>query len=672
MRRYFQRAIILGLAASPILALLIQPVAAQSLAQSAQSLITQAKETDAEYKLLCRKTDAIEKRIEAFVVSKEQAGQKLYDLTEASVALDDQNARVNRILEVQRSQGVSFAGNASERLNELAKKLATKSKRLNSQFILWIDYSQALEVEYSKIVTELGSVSDRKLKLGKHHSRLLELLKDLPKDPGTVAKDPNKIKLIEDVDEVIREGIDRLYPPVELILQKLQELEGEEISEDEFLDSEEYNKLLEKLSVSAGRKFAQRFTKDVDDLVKSVDELEADMEGLNQTRNAGVTESAPPVIEPAPKLNPESEVIRVPNTNQSPDDTDSQSPGDREVNPIHVATKANPFSQPSINLDISYRFQNIPDIDFQTADFFSGVGNEFEIAPDFLGGFGGKFQTRVPLDFFAENGPDNVFLDFQLDGNVIDGEERTSFLQAPGTQQVVGGINGTGTPFGLNTRTTFDTEIESYFVGGGIGAGISGQVIKDRLWFFTSVNLNGGFRSTDIDIDYSTGNAGGPTFNNFTNISADEFITRATLGLGAKYIVPGTNEAIEINADGKIGPSLHFGDFDFSDCGSTDGTGGACNGGFFRTNLNTSTTDVGLYSELNLGVAARLGKRFKLEANGGVIIQDLYEFDLNSNVATTPGAVVSVGGVSPRLETNVGFSIGARATISLNPTTGYQ
>lgn len=324
------------------------------------------------------------------------------------------------------------------------------------------------------------------------------------------------------------------------------------------------------------------------------------------------------------------------------------------------------------SFNIGVRYDEIPNIDFGTADFISGGSNIIELGPDDADGFGGKLETRIPLDFFPINLPGNVFMDLGIGGYVIDGQEQTTFLQAPGTQQVVGGINGTGTPFGLNAQTTFDTEFDSYSLDGGVGFGVGRPIVKDRLWFFTSANLNGEFRATDIDINYRTAALGGPAFNSFSNIESNEFITRATLGLGAVFLVPGTNDIIEIKADGKVGPSFHFGDFDFSDCGSTDGTGGPCNGGFFRTNLNTSSTDVGLYSELNLGIAARLGKRLKLEANGSLIIQDRYQFDLNSNVATNPGAVVTVGGVSPHLETNVGFTIGARATIGFNPTKVYR
>lgn len=397
-----------------------------------------------------------------------------------------------------------------------------------------------------------------------------------------------------------------------------------------------------------------------------------------------IFDEAPPIIEPALGGVPGGRVARVPNTDQSEIDdergTENQS-GELEylsdtswgsrpnggpgagIDLIDAVPGRNPFTQRSVNLDLFYRYQNIPNVNFKTADFFSGTPNTILLGPDDADGFGGKFDVQVPLDLFTTNVPDDLFLNFIIDGQVLKASERTTFMQAPGTQQIVGGVGGTGTTFGLNTITTFDTSFDAYELGG--GASIGRTITDANYWLFAALNANLRHRSTDIDINYTTGNVGGPAFNSFSNIDADEFIVRPTVTVGGGFRgfkIPGTDVVLQFNGDVEVGPSIHFADFNYSDCGSTDGAGGPCNGGFFRTTAGNNATDVGLYAAFTAGVAANVTDKLKLEASGSVVVDSYYQHDLNSNIVTTPGTVVSFGGASQSLKSNVGFVGKIRAT----------
>lgn len=271
------RAAILGLAAGPVIAGFIQP----AMAQSQQSLIIQARQTVADYKRLCKKIDDTNTKLKEIENNIEVSDIQLDVAYKRSKQLDE---RVSRIGELSILRGTQeLLGEEAPLLNQIDKqhkRLKESSNRVDAFINEWEIYSTKLTEMSFNLKGENNQAQGEKDKLKKQASILLELLKDLPKNPDIIADDPEKKKLIEDADKLIKDGINRLYPSVGLIVQRMQELEGPETTEDRFLDSEEYNQLLQEFNVNAAKEFAKHLTKNLAQLTRDAEEFEADLEKI--------------------------------------------------------------------------------------------------------------------------------------------------------------------------------------------------------------------------------------------------------------------------------------------------------------------------------------------------------------------------------------------------------
>jgi hypothetical protein len=321
--------------------------------------------------------------------------------------------------------------------------------------------------------------------------------------------------------------------------------------------------------------------------------------------------------------------------------------------------------KPTVQFNIDHINQNIPQSRLGTFDFFGGPGRNFNLGPNDIDGFGGEIKITIPealIDFGRGN---KFWQDFTLGGSKLKGSKTTTFQQPAGTQQIIGPPPGqSGTAFGLNNFTTFNTNVERHFVE--VRTGIYKEITgNNRLRLGQSRYYAGGrvalkYGSTDVDTSYTTGNVGGPSFNNFTNFDTNEFIVLPTIVLG--FAAPLPDDRFTFTLEGEAGPSLHFTKTKIAACGSTDGTGGSCNGGFFQTNSTANKTFIGGFVGLKAGVEAKLAKNFFMFLQGAIIAETIRNNILTTINTTPPGGAFSTGSVYNQ---PTGFQFGRRVKFGI-------
>jgi hypothetical protein len=271
------------------------------------------------------------------------------------------------------------------------------------------------------------------------------------------------------------------------------------------------------------------------------------------------------------------------------------------------AGSKNAGGQGEVSGEIGIRRRNLPFTQFTTVDAVSGDRNVVPLGPSDANGIGGLITVTIP----ARRVRPEIYLGFVS----YDADAVNRFDQAPGTQQVVASVGGTGAPFGLNDVTTFNTEYDSnsFELGARVGLDLFND---DQTRIGAFVGLHGEYRRTDIDIDYNTADATN-SFNSYLNISEDTAIIRPTFGLTASHR---PTRSLELDGRLELGPNAYVNRVRFDDCGSTDATGGSCNGGFFQSTARDRDLDWGLGGSFTAGVNFWLTQFVALRLFGEVVV----------------------------------------------------
>jgi len=166
------------------------------------------------------------------------------------------------------------------------------------------------------------------------------------------------------------------------------------------------------------------------------------------------------------------------------------------------------------------------------------------------------------------------------------GDGGRTFTTPAGTMPTIVSLDGTGI-YALNNQTTFDRDIDS------TGAGFHGKIgntfgLPEGIGLTPYVAVEGAWSRTEANTTIRTSGPG--VFNGFLN----EDITALRLGilLGLEAAIP-IFDGLFLTLGAVGGVAQHWINYEGNDCGSTDATGGPCNGGFFRTNVEQNKTFTG-------------------------------------------------------------------------------
>ncbi len=325
-----------------------------------------------------------------------------------------------------------------------------------------------------------------------------------------------------------------------------------------------------------------------------------------------------------------------------------------EENEYDPFERAEPNPAVTVEFDVN-RF-NLPNSYFSTVNATTGDPNMVPLGPSSVTGFGGRVGVIIP-PFWSDGAPQpslpvietqpndvSAFMQTDVvsitDGQLLyvgynhySGDATSQYVQPAGVQQVVTSVGGTGTPFGLNDLTTFNTEIESNGVEFGTRLTtnlLSGEHAGVGAFF----GLHGEYNRRTLDVDYNTTD-GTMSYNSYLDIVEKTGVIRPTFGLSGSYS-PDWADHFEFGARFEIGPSVYFNRVNYSDCGSTDPTGGACNGGFFRSSASDSSVDWELFAMLTAFAIVNINDNSAFKLFGSVQTEHVNGFQVPNTIPGSP------------------------------------